>query len=217
MFGANTPCVKEGRVVTCQTLSGTGALRVGFEFIQAHFPTTIYVSNPSWGTQFFLTARKPPHNHQTGQFAIHRVPLLRREDQGLQLRGHGQGPETGHSRLSHPPPRLRAQPDRSGPDPGPMEGDRQSHEGEVLVPLLRLRLPGLRLRRLGTRRLLDQALPPGRVPDDRQLELRQKYGLVRRENRRFPRCLRFERRGGKSFELGQVRGFGVNFRLLIRY
>ncbi len=58
MFGANTACVKEGRTVTCQTLSGTGALRVGFEFIQAHFPCTIYVSNPSWGRDFMFNSKE---------------------------------------------------------------------------------------------------------------------------------------------------------------
>lgn len=44
--------VAEGRVVSCQALSGTGSLRVVGEFIKKHMPTaahTVYVSEPTWG------------------------------------------------------------------------------------------------------------------------------------------------------------------------
>lgn len=34
IFGENSAAVKEGRIVTVQALSGTGSLRVGFEFIK---------------------------------------------------------------------------------------------------------------------------------------------------------------------------------------
>eukprot|EP00009_Paramoeba_aestuarina_P009334 CAMPEP_0201522558 /NCGR_PEP_ID=MMETSP0161_2-20130828/18110_1 /ASSEMBLY_ACC=CAM_ASM_000251 /TAXON_ID=180227 /ORGANISM="Neoparamoeba aestuarina, Strain SoJaBio B1-5/56/2" /LENGTH=406 /DNA_ID=CAMNT_0047921443 /DNA_START=21 /DNA_END=1241 /DNA_ORIENTATION=+ len=38
------------RVAIVQSISGTGALRVGAEFLSSHFPVkTIYVSDPSWG------------------------------------------------------------------------------------------------------------------------------------------------------------------------
>lgn len=46
----NSRAVVEGRVAGVQTLSGTGALRVGFEFISKHLPKPrIYFSNPTWG------------------------------------------------------------------------------------------------------------------------------------------------------------------------
>jgi len=33
-YGADSAVVKEGRVVACQSLSGTGSLRVGLEFLR---------------------------------------------------------------------------------------------------------------------------------------------------------------------------------------
>ena len=46
LFGADSPAIKEGRMVSAQSLSGTGALRVGCEFIAKHPPkgTTVYYS-----------------------------------------------------------------------------------------------------------------------------------------------------------------------------
>lgn len=58
LFGWNHKDVTSGRVATCQTLSGTGALRVIAEFLAKHRPSPIYVSNPTWGNhnQVFATA-----------------------------------------------------------------------------------------------------------------------------------------------------------------
>lgn len=51
-FGADSKPLNEGRVVTAQTVSGTGALRVGAEFLSRFLPNsvdrTIYVSNPTY-------------------------------------------------------------------------------------------------------------------------------------------------------------------------
>lgn len=50
LFG-DCAATNQGRVATVQTLSGTGSLRVGAEFIRFFFPNkTVYVSNPTWGT-----------------------------------------------------------------------------------------------------------------------------------------------------------------------
>jgi len=35
--------------VTSQAISGTGALRVAFEFLAKFLPGDVYVSNPTWG------------------------------------------------------------------------------------------------------------------------------------------------------------------------
>ncbi|GBG28521.1 Aspartate aminotransferase, cytoplasmic [Hondaea fermentalgiana] len=52
-FGADAKSVKEGRVATVQALSGTGALRVGAEFLATHFAgTKVYIPNPTWGNHF---------------------------------------------------------------------------------------------------------------------------------------------------------------------
>eukprot|EP00762_Andalucia_godoyi_P002034 ANDGO_02621.mRNA.1 Aspartate aminotransferase len=45
IFGCN-----DKKIVTCQSLSGTGALRIGFEFIKKWMPgSAVYLSNPTWG------------------------------------------------------------------------------------------------------------------------------------------------------------------------
>jgi len=51
IFGADSKLLKDGCVATVQTLSGTGALRLGAEFMKRYAPgTAIYVSDPTWGT-----------------------------------------------------------------------------------------------------------------------------------------------------------------------
>ncbi len=49
IFGFDSPLVGDERVVTIQTLSGTGALRVIGETLAAFRPGPIYLSNPTWG------------------------------------------------------------------------------------------------------------------------------------------------------------------------
>lgn len=49
LFGWNHPDVNSGRVVTAQTLSGTGALRVIADFLRKFRPGPLYVSKPTWG------------------------------------------------------------------------------------------------------------------------------------------------------------------------
>ncbi|CAD8169116.1 unnamed protein product [Paramecium octaurelia] len=48
MFGQNSPLIASGQIVTAQCLGGTGALRVGFEFVKRHIPGDVYVSKPTW-------------------------------------------------------------------------------------------------------------------------------------------------------------------------
>jgi aspartate aminotransferase len=50
-FGADCPTVREGRVASAQTISGSGALRVVAEFIARNMPQEhheVWVSDPSW-------------------------------------------------------------------------------------------------------------------------------------------------------------------------
>ncbi|XP_046452184.1 aspartate aminotransferase, cytoplasmic-like isoform X2 [Daphnia pulex] len=59
LLGSDSPSLKEGRATGIQCLSGTGALRVGAEFL-AHIGkhTVVYSSNPTWGNHslVFLSA-----------------------------------------------------------------------------------------------------------------------------------------------------------------
>ncbi len=49
LFGADSPAVKDGRIVTVQTLGGTGGLKVGGDFLRRVNPgADIYISDPSW-------------------------------------------------------------------------------------------------------------------------------------------------------------------------
>lgn len=49
LFGPDSLAVKEGRVVTVQSIGGTGALRNGADFLKRYFPgSTVYVSDPTW-------------------------------------------------------------------------------------------------------------------------------------------------------------------------
>ncbi|PSJ80462.1 aromatic amino acid transaminase [Neisseria iguanae] len=49
LFGKDHPAVKENRIATIQTLGGSGALKIGADFIHRWFPTVkAYVSDPTW-------------------------------------------------------------------------------------------------------------------------------------------------------------------------
>jgi aromatic-amino-acid transaminase len=49
VFGAGHEAVASGRVATIQTLGGSGALKVGADFIKRYFPEAeVWVSDPTW-------------------------------------------------------------------------------------------------------------------------------------------------------------------------
>lgn len=49
LFGENHPALQAKRVVTIQTIGGSGALKVGADFLHSWFPKSeIYVSDPTW-------------------------------------------------------------------------------------------------------------------------------------------------------------------------
>ena len=52
LFGADCPRVKNESICTVQALSGTGALRLGGEFLRRHRPCAVVVPNPTWGNHF---------------------------------------------------------------------------------------------------------------------------------------------------------------------
>ncbi|KAF2866076.1 pyridoxal phosphate-dependent transferase [Massariosphaeria phaeospora] len=49
-YGPDSTPLKEGRIVITQSISGTGALRIGGAFLERFYPgaKTIYIPNPSW-------------------------------------------------------------------------------------------------------------------------------------------------------------------------
>jgi aromatic-amino-acid transaminase len=49
LFGRDSQLIKDGRVVTAQALGGTGALKVGADFLRRFLPNAeVYISQPSW-------------------------------------------------------------------------------------------------------------------------------------------------------------------------
>lgn len=49
LFGAGHPVLKAGRIATIQTLGGSGALKVGADFLKFYFPDSqVWVSDPTW-------------------------------------------------------------------------------------------------------------------------------------------------------------------------
>ena len=49
LFGAEHPVLQQQRVATIQTLGGSGALKVGADFLKRYFPDSgVWVSDPTW-------------------------------------------------------------------------------------------------------------------------------------------------------------------------
>lgn len=49
IFGSDSPLIHAKRITTIQTLGGSGALKVGADFLHRWFPnSTVWVSNPTW-------------------------------------------------------------------------------------------------------------------------------------------------------------------------
>jgi aromatic-amino-acid transaminase len=49
VFGADSPIIQEKRAVTVQALGGTGALKIGADFLKRFAPESqVYISDPSW-------------------------------------------------------------------------------------------------------------------------------------------------------------------------
>lgn len=58
IFGNDSDALKEGRIAGSQALSGTGALRILFEFIAAHMPgVTCYLSRPTWENHYSVLVK----------------------------------------------------------------------------------------------------------------------------------------------------------------
>ena len=55
VLGKSSPIIAEKRVAICQSLSGTGALRIAAEFLSLYNPgVDVYCSDPTWGNHFTI-------------------------------------------------------------------------------------------------------------------------------------------------------------------
>jgi aromatic-amino-acid transaminase len=58
VFGTDSAARAEGRIATVQTLGGSGALKVGADFIKRYFPASkLWVSDPTWENHRFIFER----------------------------------------------------------------------------------------------------------------------------------------------------------------
>lgn len=67
LFGADSPLISAGRVMTAQAVGGTGALKIGADFLKQLFPQAIVaISDPSWENHraLFETAGFPVQNYR---------------------------------------------------------------------------------------------------------------------------------------------------------
>ncbi|SOZ39292.1 amino acid aminotransferase [Cupriavidus neocaledonicus] len=78
VFGADSRALQENRVATIQSVGGSGALRIGAEFLKLYFPgSAVWISDPSW------------ENHQVlfagAGVAVHHYPYYDPQTNGLRF------------------------------------------------------------------------------------------------------------------------------------
>ncbi len=76
LFGADSPLLAAGRVITTQAVGGTGALKIGADFLKQISPDAVVaISDPSWENHraLFETAGFPVQNYRYYDAASHDV------------------------------------------------------------------------------------------------------------------------------------------------
>ncbi|WP_443693231.1 amino acid aminotransferase [Pseudomonas protegens] len=76
LFGNDSPLLAAGRVVTTQAVGGTGALKIGADFLKQLLPNAVVaISDPSWENHraLFETAGFPVQNYRYYDAATHDV------------------------------------------------------------------------------------------------------------------------------------------------
>ena len=66
VFGADSPVIQEKRAITVQALGGTGALKIGADFLKRFSPNSeVFISDPSWENHraLFESAGFTVHNY----------------------------------------------------------------------------------------------------------------------------------------------------------
>ncbi|MCW8277207.1 aspartate/tyrosine/aromatic aminotransferase [Pseudomonas sp. PCH199] len=76
LFGNDSPLIAAGRVITTQAVGGTGALKIGADFLKRLLPNAVVaISDPSWENHraLFETAGFPVQNYRYYDAATHDV------------------------------------------------------------------------------------------------------------------------------------------------
>jgi aromatic-amino-acid transaminase len=78
LFGAGHPALAEGRIASIQTLGGSGALKVGADFLKTWFPDSqVWVSDPTWENHVAIFAG--------AGFTVHTYPWFDDETKGVRF------------------------------------------------------------------------------------------------------------------------------------
>ncbi|VVD78353.1 aromatic amino acid aminotransferase [Pandoraea morbifera] len=78
VFGDDSPARANGSIATVQTLGGSGALKVGADFIKRYFPNSqVWVSDPTWDNHRFIFER--------AGFTVNTYPYYDEATGGLQF------------------------------------------------------------------------------------------------------------------------------------
>ena len=76
LFGEHHPALRAGRIATIQTLGGSGALKVGADFLKRYFPdSAVWVSDPTWENHVAIFAG--------AGFEVHTYPWFDRATRGV--------------------------------------------------------------------------------------------------------------------------------------
>ncbi|KAB7898645.1 aminotransferase class I/II-fold pyridoxal phosphate-dependent enzyme [Rouxiella sp. S1S-2] len=80
LFGAEHPALQQQRIATIQTVGGSGALKVGADFLKHYFPNSeVWVSNPTWDNHVAIFAG--------AGFQVHTYPYFDAENLGVNFAG----------------------------------------------------------------------------------------------------------------------------------
>ncbi|PWC15764.1 aromatic amino acid aminotransferase [Brenneria roseae subsp. americana] len=78
LFGENHPVLNANRVATIQTLGGSGALKVGADFLKRYFPDSeVWVSDPTWENHIAIFAG--------AGFNVHTYPYFDADSLGVKF------------------------------------------------------------------------------------------------------------------------------------
>ncbi|WP_211259081.1 aromatic amino acid transaminase [Tatumella morbirosei] len=78
LFGENNPLAESGRIACIQTLGGSGALKVGADFLKNYFPgSDVWVSDPTWENHVAIFAG--------AGFKVNRYPWYDSETHGVKF------------------------------------------------------------------------------------------------------------------------------------
>lgn len=78
LFGDDHPMLTQGRIATIQTVGGSGALKVGADFLKRYFPESdVWVSDPTWENHIAIFAG--------AGFNVHTYPYYDPERLGVNL------------------------------------------------------------------------------------------------------------------------------------